>query len=176
MKRVAGLRPGERRLAFMAGAIIGCWVLVSWVVQPLWDQARELRLQVETQQQKLEAISHLLEQGPSVERRYQRLAPYLEPEDDERTQGSFLNELEALSQRSGVQLNLKPRPVKREDRVSRFEVELDVEGSQAGLMGFLDALLGMPKLLSIERLRLSTVPTKENWLRVNIVIQKLTLR
>ena len=85
------------------------------------------------------------------------------------------NEVEALSTRSNLQLNLKPRPMKREERMSRFEVELDVEGSQSNLLAFLDALLSMPKLITIERLRISSVPGKENTLRANLVIQKITL-
>lgn len=176
MKALAGLRPNERRLAIVTAVVVGCWLLVSLLVQPLWDRGRELRVQVQTQQEKLEAVSRLLSQAPSVERRYDSLAGYLESEETEQTQRSFLNDLEALSRTADLQLNLKPRGSKREDRVSRFEVELDVEGSQTSLMNFLDALLAMPKLISIERVRLSIVPTKERMLRANLVIQKITLR
>ena len=154
--------------------LVSCWVLVSWLVQPLWDLTRDLRLHVETQTEKFQAFSHLLAQGPSIDREYQDLAVYLETEDDEQAHSSFLNELEQLSQASQLRMNLKPRPVKREERLSRFEVELDVEGSQQNLMTFLDALFGMPKLIAIERLRISSVPTKEDLLRANLVLQKVT--
>ena len=59
--------------------------------------------------------------------------------------------------------------------MSRFEVELDVDGSQQELMTFLDALLRMPKLIAVERIRISSVPAKADLLCANLVIQKLTL-
>jgi Tfp pilus assembly protein PilO len=159
----------------MASVLIGCWALLSWLVQPMWERVRDLRLRVETQTERFEALSRLLAQAPSIEREYAQMAAYLEPEDNEQAQGSFLSDLEALSRGANVQLSLKPRPMKREERSSRFEVELDVEGSQQNLMIFLDALLRMPRLIAIDRLRISTVPAKENALRANLVIQQLTL-
>ena len=175
MTGAVALRPRERRLALIAAVLIGCWALVSWVVQPLWERVRDVGLRVETQTQKLDALSRLLSKGPSIEQGYQSVAVYLEREDDAQVQGSFLNALEMLSRESKVELNLKPRPVKREDFVSRFEVELEAEGAQDDLLGFLDALLRMPKLIAIERLRISSVPGREQALRANLVIQKLTL-
>ena len=170
------LRPRERRLALIAGVVIGCWLFVSWLVQPLWDQANDLRLRVERQTGKLEALNRLARQGPAIEARYQRVAAYLAGSDDERAQSAFLNELELLSRELGLHVNLKPRPSKRDDRVSRFDVELDVEGAQETLLAFVDRLLAMPTLMAVERLRLSTIPTKADQLRANLVIQHLAIR
>ncbi len=168
--------PRERRLALMAAVITACWVVVSWVMQPLWDRIKDLRQHVESQTGKLAAFSGLLEQAPSVERSHQQFAAYLSATDDAQGQGAFLNELETLCRAATLQLNLKPRPVTHADRVSRFEVELDVEGAQANLLAFLDSLLHLPKLVSLERIRMSSVPTKENTLHANVVIQLSALR
>ena len=176
MKNPLALGPRERRLTLITAVVIGSWMVVSVLVQPLWDRTRELQLHVETQTEKLDAIRRLLEQAPSIEREYQQMSAYLETEGQEQAQGSFLNELEALSRTSNLQLNLKPRPVKLDERVSRFEVELDVEGVQGSLLAFLDALLSMPRLIAVERLRISSVPTKDHVLRANLVVQKLALR
>lgn len=176
LKRLLRLHPREHRLALIAGGLIGCWVVVSWLVQPLWDRAGALRTQINTQQQKLDAINRLLAQAPAIEQEYQRWAPYLGSGDDEQARSSFLNELEALSRESSVQMNLKPRAPRQAERMSRFEVELDVEGSQEQLLAFLDGLLGLRRLMTIDRLRISSVPLKDNWLRANLVIQKLTVR
>ena len=176
MRGPLSFRPRERRLALIAGVFISCWAVVSWLGQPLWDHLRDLRFHVETQTEKVEAFSHLLAQAPAVEREYAGVAAYLDTADDEGAQGAFLNELETLSRGSQIQLNLKPRPVKRGEWLSRFEVELDVEGQQQHLMAFLDALLRMPKLLAVDRLRISTIPTKPDVLRANLVIEKLSLQ
>ena len=175
-KAPAAFRPRERRLALVATLVIGCWLLVSWLVQPLWDRAHDLRARVESHTKKLDALSRLLAQEPSIEQAYQQIAGYLSAEENEQAQGSaFLNELESLLRGADLQMNFKPRPMKREERLSRFEVEVDVEGSQEKLLRFLDQLFLMPKLIAIERLRLSSVPGKEQLLRANLILQKLTL-
>ena len=172
MKGAPAIRPREFRLAVIAGGLIGCWGVVSLIVQPLWDRNRDLRLDVETRTERLQAVGRLLEQAPSIEEQYQRMMPYLQQEDDT-TQVPFLNELQELSKTSDVRLSMKPRSAKQEGRVSRYEEELDLEGSQEQVMGFLDAILRMPKLMTIERLRLVSAPTREQLLRANLVIQKL---
>ncbi|MBI3321150.1 MAG: type 4a pilus biogenesis protein PilO [Candidatus Omnitrophica bacterium] len=170
------LRPRERRLALVALMVIGCWIVVSWVVQPLWEHLRTLRLEVATHAEKLGAINRLLAQAPAIERRYREMAGYLQTQDDERGQGTFLKELEVLARAANVQVNLKPRSMKPEERLNRVEVELDIEGSQPSLLGFLDALLRMPRLLTIERLRIAPVPADEHLLRSNLVLHALTLK
>ncbi len=168
------LRPRERRLALIAGVVIGSWVLMSWLVQPLVDHVRTLHARVKAHTEKLEALSRLLKQAPSITQQYQQVAGYLTVEDDEQAQSVFLNELEGLSRDPALQLNFKPRPMKREERMSRLEVELDIEGPQDKLLAFLDGLVSLPRLMVIERLRMTSIPTKEHWLRANVVVQKLT--
>jgi len=171
---MTALRPRERRLALIAGVLIGCWAFLSWLVHPLWERVQDLRLQVETQTQKLEGFSRLLARAPSIEREYGAAAPYLEAGDAEAAQRMFLDELESLSRGSGVRLNLKPRPLRQEGPMSRFEVELDAEGNQPQTLAFLDALLRLPKLLTVERVRISAAPAKPDVLRANVVLQQLT--
>ena len=176
MKPLLSFRPRERRLAFIAAMFLLSWGVVSWIVQPLWDRVRDLQLHVDTQLEKLEAVNRLLAQEPSVLRRHQALASHLPAEGGEQAEGSLLHELEALSSHSNLKLNLKPHQARAGDRVSRLEVELDVEGSQEKLLGFLDALLNMPRLVAIERLRISSIPTKEQQLRATVLVQQVTLR
>jgi len=151
-------------------------MFLSWVVQPLWHQVHALGLHVETQMSKLAAVTRLLAHSAAIARAYQEARPYLEVSDDEQTRGTFLDQLETLAQRSHVQLNLKPRPVLSDERLSRFGVELDVEGPQESLLAFLDALLRLPRLMTVDRLQLSTVPTKTDTLRASLLVHKLTLQ
>ena len=167
-------QPRERRLAVLGGACLACWALWACLVQPLWTKVRDLRRHVDSQTQRLDSLGRLLQEAPSVEQDHAAFAPYLATEEDEQAQSALLNELEQLSQQAGVQMNLKPRPVKREERVSRLDVELDLEGSQGELLSFLDALLSMRRLVSIERLRIAAQPSQAGLLRANLVIQKIT--
>lgn len=176
MKPLLSFRPRERRLAFIAAMFLLSWGVVSWIVQPLWDRVRDLQLQVDTQLEKLEAVNRLLSQEPSISRRHQALASHLPAEGGEQAEGSLLHELEELSSRSNLKLNMKPHQARAGERVSRLEVELDVEGSQDKLLAFLDSLLNMPRLVAIERLRISSIPTKEQQLRATVLVQQVTLR
>ena len=174
IKSIPSMRPREFRMAMIAGGLISCWGVVSLIVQPLWDRNRDLRLEVETRTERLSVVSRLLEQAPAIENNYQQIAPYLQQNDDA-SQGAFLNELENLSRQSQVRMNMKPRAVKQESRVDRYEVELDLEGTQEQIMSFVDAVLRLPKLITVERLRLISAPTREQLLRANLVLQKLSL-
>ena len=176
MKWAPNFRPRERRLAFIAALFLLSFGVVSWVVQPLWDRVRDLHLQVDTQLEKLEAINRLLVQESSVSRRHQALASHLPADSGEQAEGLLLHELEALSTRSNLKLNLKPHQVRAGDRTSRLEVELDVEGAQDKLLSFLDDLLEMPRLVAIERLRISSIPAKEQQLRATVLVQQVSLR
>ncbi|MBI4341989.1 MAG: type 4a pilus biogenesis protein PilO [Candidatus Omnitrophica bacterium] len=170
-----GLRPRERRLALAALLVIGSWLFVSGVVRPLAARGGEVRRHVETQREKLDALRRVLAQASDIEQDYQQLAVYLDGADGEPAQGAFFSELESIARSVGVTLNLKPRHTKTDERISRLEVELDVEGSQQNLLAFLDALLRMPKLVAIDRLRLSTIPAREGFLRANLVLSKLSI-
>ncbi len=164
-------RPRERRLLLITGGLISCWGLISWVVQPLWSRVSELGGHVTADRERLDADRRALMQGPRVERDYQALAAYIQTDNSEVSRAEFLKALEALSQSAGVTLNLKPRPVKVEQPLSRFEVELEARGSQERLLGFLDALLRMGQLLTIDRLRIDTLPTSQD-LRATLVVQR----
>ena len=175
MKPFPTLKPRERRLALVAAVFIAGWALVAWLVQPLWDRLRELHLDVRTHAEKFQAMQRLLEQAPSIERDYEQYVPYLQSPDDDGTPQSFMKGLEALSRRSSVQLNLKPHQQKPDKGVTRFEVEIELEGSQPNLLAFLDELLLVKTLITIERLRISTAPTP-GLLRATLLLHRLTLQ
>jgi Tfp pilus assembly protein PilO len=169
------MRPRERRLALIAGGLILSWAVVSWMIQPLWTASRAVQDDVAAQAEKLAALDRLMDQSPAVERAYAALAPYLEAGGGEGAEESLLAALEELSRAGNLQLNLKPRPPRQEGRPDPFEVELDVEGPQEQLLDFMDSVLSMPRLIAVERLRLSSVPTNTRVLRANVVLQQLQL-
>lgn len=175
VKGLPSLLPNELRLALFTVGLVVCWGVLSFIVQPLMDRHRDLQLQVTTQQEKFEALAALMQQASVVDKHYQAVAPYLPSDNEDQAQHDLLNELEELSRQANLRLNMKPRQAKKEERINRFEVELDVEGSQQNVLSFLDAILTMPRLITVERLRIATIPTKEQLLRANIVIQRLNL-
>ena len=170
-----GLRPRERRFSLIVAVAIGCYGLISGVIVPLWEQGKQLRTHTETQSEKLRSISRLLASAGTVEHWHQAFAPYLEREEEDRMQQTYLAELESLSRESGIALNLKPHSARQVDHASRFDVEVDAEGSQQQLLEFLDALLKLQRLMTIERIRIATVPAKESLLRATLALQYVSL-
>ena len=164
-------RPRERRLAFAVAILVGMWAVVSWMLQPLWDRVHDLRYTVQGRRQKFEAMAQLVEQAPMIEQDYDHYAAYVrlmeEPEDR-----TVLNDLEELSRRSNVQLNLKPR-AGISGTLGQETVEIDAEGALPNLLGFLDELLRLPRLVTVERLRITSVPAKPNTLRASLTLQQL---
>ena len=174
MKLLPTLRPRERRLALAGIAIFVCWMVVLIGVDPLWRRVTQLRQHIQRQTDMAQELKLLLDEGPAVEHRYQEAGPYLKQNGGQAGgQDNLLDELEALSRTSGVQLNLKPLAPKAEERFKRLLVEVDIEGSQSQVLGFLDAVFRLPRLIVLDRLRLSAVPANESRLRANLVLQHL---
>ncbi|MBI3009416.1 MAG: type 4a pilus biogenesis protein PilO [Candidatus Omnitrophica bacterium] len=170
------LRANERRLALAAIVVSGSWVLVVFLIQPLWDKMEDLRVRVDTHTQKLQAIGKLFREAPSIEQEHQMISGYLQEDQESEPQAVLLNELEALARGARVQVNFKPKPMKQEESVEHLGLELDVEGSHQQIFSFLDALLRLPKLLIVERLRITAVPAKDDQIRANLILWKLVPR
>lgn len=169
------MRPAEFRLGLIAAGLIACWGLVGWVLQPQWDRLKDLELNLDTHTQRYQAFAQLFAQAADVEARHEQVRPYLESAQAAGAQDTLLVELEQLSREARVLLNLKPRPVKAEKNAQRYELELDLEGTQEDLMSFLDGLFRLPRLFTVERLRLSTIPARAEVLRANLILQHVTL-
>lgn len=167
-------KPRERRLLFVAFLLGGCWAIVGCLLEPLWHRASVLNNKVMLQTEKLEALSRIIQRSTLIERRYKVIAPYLSEYSEEAGTSALLEELEVLSRRLAIPLNLKPRPAPRRN-AKTFDVEVDLEGSQRQIFAFLDSVLTMPQLILIQRLSISAVPHKPNLLRANLIIQQIQL-
>ena len=91
-------------------------------------------------------------------------------------QATVLSELEELARASNVQMALKPKPIQSDERAHHIGVELQLDGSQAAVLGFLDRLLAWPRLIIFERIRLSTAASVERPLRANVIMNVSVLR
>ena len=175
LTQLKNLQPRERRLAMIAGVLIGCWLMLSWLLQPLWVRVRELNERVGQERDRLEAMTGLAERAGPAQQAYQEIAPLI-GQGGETDQALFLNALETMAQSAGVRLNIAPRSAVTADGLSRSNVELDAEGDQQHVIAFLDAILTMPALATVERLRLSMVPGKSDMLRASLLLQHIQLQ
>lgn len=175
LSQLKSLQPRERRLAMIAGVLIGCWVILAGILQPLWSRVQEQRERVGLERDRLEAMTGLVERAGSAQAAYEEVAPLL-GQGGAADSAIFLNSLETIAQNAGVRLNIAPRSTVTAEGVNRSNVELDAEGTQESVIAFLDAMLTMPALATVERLRLSMVPGKSDILRATLLIQHLQLQ
>ena len=166
----------ERTLAIATIAVLVTWVAVSGLALPFWERWNLLRQRAEGSQEKLARLNTLVDRRGSIERQFQRYGVFFSDQPDERLQSEFLDELERLAGAGNLQLDLKPRPVQHAGRLSRLTVELDVDGTQTDILGFLDQLLTSPSLIDLERFRLSTTTSPERPVQASLVLTKVVLR
>ncbi len=167
------LRSRERKLVLGAGVLILFWIVISWITLPLWDRYRMLQEQARVAEKKTQKLQGLVRRKPVIEQQHQTYAAYWSGEGDETIQGVFLDELEQLAQASHLQMSVKPRPVQRQGTMSRFGVEIELDGTQDTLLGFIHQVLTSPQLLELARLRISTTVSKDAPLRGSLVINKI---
>ena len=166
----------EWTLALVAGVVIGTSLLVIKVMAPLWDQLTRLRARESVSQEKLERWRSLVARRAQIEHAYARYATFRNGDVPERVQATLLSELEELARASNVQMALKPRPIQSDERAHQIGVELQLDGSQAAVLGFLDRLLSWPRLIIFDRIRLSSAASAERPLRANVIMSVSVLR
>ncbi len=166
----------ERHLAIVTAALVGTWFVVSLVVLPLWDKLSLLQEQGGGSEEKLSRLQTLVSRRGEIERQHQRYSAYFSRDPDEILQSAFLDELEGLASTEGLQLDLKPQAIERRDRLNRVSVELEVDGTQEAVLGFLERLLTSPQLIEVERFRISTAASVDRPVEASILVTKLVLR
>ena len=166
----------ERTLALAAALVIGVSVLMMKVMAPLWDRLAQLRQRESVSQEKLERWRSLVAHRDDIERAFARYDSFRIGEPPERIQAALLHELEELARSSNVQMALKPRPVQSDARAHQIGLELQLDGTQPAVLGFLDHLFAWPRLLTFERIRLSTTALSDRPLRANLIVTVYALR
>ena len=166
----------ERTLALAAALVIGASLLVIKVMAPLWDQLAKLRERESVSQEKLERWRSLVARRHDIERAYVRYARFRTPEEPERIQATLLGELEELARTLNVQMALKPRQIQSDEQADQIALEVQLDGTQSAVLGFLDRLLSWPRLIVFERIRLSTSASSDQPLRANVILSVFVLR
>ncbi len=176
MKALTKLKPRERRFIAAAGVLIGCWLAVAWLIEPLVAHVQQLERQIAHDQVRLDAMRRLFARAPEITRRHQELAAYLAAvEPSEEQQRSFLTIVQETCSQLNLQPSLKPRMARSPGEADRLEVELAVEGPQEQVLSLLDALFRLPRLVTIQELRLLSVASKADTVRATIVLQDLAV-
>jgi hypothetical protein len=142
----------------------------------LWDRLRILDRQALAARQRMAQFKALAARTPRIDQRSQAYAGFWSEGSDELLRQTFFEELEQFAGGGKLPLNLKPRPIRREGRVGRLGVELEVDATQAELLAFLDRVFAHPSLVELERLRIAPTASPESPLRATLVVNKVIIQ
>ncbi len=173
MSRQLRVSPREQTLALATVVIVCVSAATSRFGLPKLDRLSQLEQQEDVAQRKLARLRELAARQSQIERAYQSSASFRAREPDEVMLAAFLDELEQLARAKTVQMNLKPRPIRREGVLVRLGVELELDGTQEALLGFLDSLFAGPNLIELERLRIGPSPSKGLPLRATLLVNEV---
>ena len=158
-------------LAMMPTALLGVGLGLC-----LWNRLMILDRQARAARQRMAQLQALAARAPQIAQRSRAYAGFWsEGSSDERLRQAFFEEMEQFAGEGTLQLNLKPRPFQRQDRVGRLGVELEIAATQAELLAFLDRVFAHPSLVEVERLRIAPTASPESPLRATLIVNKVIL-
>lgn len=172
MSKRGGLHTRERLLALFAGVIIAGALLFFWIVAPLSKKIENAKADLEGKEAKLESMKRLLSRSASIDKSHEALRDFFPP-DAEADTLTVLDELQLMASKLSLQLNLKPRGLRSENKVQYFEVELEVQGRQEPVLSFIDSLMRLPTVFLIDRLRVNNAPTRDHQLKGSILLRQV---
>ena len=159
----------ERLMALAAVLVLGSAVIAARVLGPMWDRAQRLQAQVTRMSSQLQAaqrVSHAGGVGSEAAALIQQERLALQ---DPQPQLRLFEELDVLARQSGVRLDLRP------SASEGLGVQAALEGGQAQVLAFLDAILGMRRLISIEQARLTGGGGAAGSVRMELALQLASL-
>ncbi|MCX5716135.1 MAG: type 4a pilus biogenesis protein PilO [Candidatus Omnitrophica bacterium] len=148
------------------------------VLDPLYRNWSELRLESETAKRKLLKNLKLLADKNELEKGYDKYKDYLQREaDKEQDVASALKEIEDTAQRAGAKItSIKPKGEKLLKGYKTYNIELIAEGKIDQFLKFMYELEGSKKLFKIERLILSLKSSQSDLLKGTLLIIKVSFQ
>ncbi len=165
---VQSLNRRERLLVFGAGAVLGAFLLVVLVVNPLVESARRAEARAETAAAQHEGIQRLRRQYDQLQG---RLA-LVEARIAQGGQGELFTTLERLARQSSVTVDsMEPRTSSPNEDFRETKVQVGVKKVTLGqLVNYLHRIEAEPQLLSIKSLRIRVRSDTPEFLEANFTV------
>ena len=172
------LKPRERLLAMGSGVVVLMVVLDRLVLNPWLRHAQTVRREVAQMEQSLSHYSRLLARKEHVLAQHERYQRYLRsPLPDELQMAGLLKEVEALAEKTQVQLGeVKPLPPEGEGASRRFSLDVSFECTLEQWVDFLIELESSPSLFQIVRSTLATQQDVPDRLKGSLRVVSAALR
>ena len=159
----------ERLMALAAALTLGSAVIAARVLGPMWDHAQRLQAQVTRMSGQLHAAQRTSRAGAVGSEAAALIQQERLALQDPQPQLRLFEELDVLARQSGVRLDLRPSASEEPGVLAALE------GGQAQVLAFLDAVMGMRRLISIEQVRLTGGGGAAGSVRMELALQLASL-
>ncbi len=140
------------------GGILFIFMFVNLGLRPLASKIGQIQQEVKIAELKLkEGLSIQMRKDQIIDE-YNRLQTYLKQGDysEQEIVGSFLKELERLTQQSNISvISLSPAEAKERENRKVYNADLRAEGDIEGILNFFNRIQESRLLIKIEKLSLS---------------------
>jgi hypothetical protein len=172
--RFSKLSPRQRRLVYVAAAIVGLAVLERVIYAPISHRFYELDQEIVAKENQLRRNLKNLATREEVLKAYAPYTAYVSPAgSDEETTGRVLKEIEELARKSGLALlNVRPKPATKVDVGKHYPVEVELDTQMGPLIKFIHGLHGSKQLMRVKQLRLDPKGGRGPQVKVYLLINK----
>jgi hypothetical protein len=174
LARLAKLSPRQRRLVYVAAAILGVALLERVIYAPVSNRLYELDQEIVAKENQLRRNLRNLATREEVLQAYAPYTTHVSPTgSDEATTGRVLKEIEELARKSGLALvNVRPKPATKVDVGKQYPVEVELDTQMAPLIRFIHGLHGSKHLMRVKQLRLDPKGGRGPQVKVYLLINK----
>ena len=167
----------ERRLFYIAVAIVAVVFLDRAVFKPVMNKLESFNGRICVEEKKLEKSMQILAQEANITSEYKKFAQSIKQDlSDEETTASLLSSLEKMANSVSVFiLDMKPVPVEKAEFYKKYAVKIECEAKVSNLADFIYQLENSPRLLRIADFRLTPQQKKESILKIEMTVTEVLI-
>ena len=176
MEFLSRLSKKEKRLFYIAVAVVAIVFLDRVVFKPVMNKLESFNGKISVEEKKLEKSMHILAQESTITSEYKKFAQSIkQDQSDEETIASLLSSIEKMANNVSVFiLDMKPNPVEKAEFYKKYAVKIEAEAKISNLADFIYQLENSPRLLRIADFRL-TPQKKETVLKISMTVTEVLI-
>lgn len=168
----------EKTIFLITFVVILIMLCYNFLIEPLTKKITFANNEIGVSQIELNKIQRLLLEREEILSFYEQYAKdvKIKGASDEEAIANFLSNVESLARKSSVLINdVKPKPTKDFDNYKKFSFDLEIDGSIDNITKFIYELESSSEAIKVERLQISVKTGKDDILKADLTISKLTM-
>lgn len=168
----------EQVILYIFTAVFVVYGVFQFVHKPFQREAIQIDSQIEAMERKLQKAYEMIRAGEGLDERirgqFDDMVLTRTPEEE---MSSLLSELEGLASEARIQIaDMKPQPVRAQDRIFVFSVQLTLDHDLKTTVNFIRLLQEAPHALTIDEFSFERASSAQGNLRCVLFVSRLRLR